>query len=77
MQCLQSYKYERMPNGEQARDMRRFAGACQFVYNKALAMQKENHQAGYTFIGYAAMAKHSTKRRSVMKVLDHTIGVRS
>jgi putative transposase len=26
--------------------MRQFAGACRFVYNKALAFQKENHAAG-------------------------------
>lgn len=40
--------------------MRRFAGACRFVYNKALAMQKENFEAGGKFIGYTAMAKHLT-----------------
>lgn len=53
-----------MPNGEQARDMRRFAGSCRFVYNKALAMQKENHEAGNKFIGYVAMAKHLTGWRN-------------
>ena len=26
--------------------MRQFAGACRFVYNKALALQKENQAAG-------------------------------
>ncbi len=64
MQRLQAYQYELMPDGEQARDMRRFAGACRFVYNKALAMQKENHEAGNTFIGYVAMAKHLTAWRN-------------
>ena len=39
MQRLQAYKYELMPNGQQARQLRRFAGACRFVYNKALALQ--------------------------------------
>jgi putative transposase len=58
MQRLQAYKYELMPDGGQERDMRRFAGSCRFVYNKALAMQKENHEAGNKFIGYVAMAKH-------------------
>ena len=53
---LQAYKYELMPNGGQVRDMRRFSGSCRFVYNKALALQKENHEAGNTFIGYVAMA---------------------
>ena len=37
MKRLQAYKFELMPNGEQIRAMRRFAGSCRFVYNKALA----------------------------------------
>lgn len=53
---MQAFKYELMPDGEQQRDMRRFAGSCRFVYNKALAMQKENHEAGNKFIGYVSMA---------------------
>lgn len=53
-----------MPNGEQVRDMHRFAGSCRFVYNKALALQKENHEAGNKFIGYVAMAKHLTGWRN-------------
>ena len=40
MQKLQAFKYELMPNGEQLRNMRRFAGACQFVFNQGLALQK-------------------------------------
>jgi len=43
-----------MPNGEQERDMRRFAGACRFVFNKALALQKSNCESGGKFIGYVA-----------------------
>ena len=56
MKRLQAYRYELMPNGDQLRAMRRFSGSCRFVYNKALALQKENHEAGNTFIGYVAMA---------------------
>lgn len=44
--------------------MRRFAGACRFVFNQALALQKENHEAGGKFIGYVAMAKHLTAWRN-------------
>lgn len=64
MQRLKAYQFELMPNGQQARDMRRFAGSCRFVYNKALAMQIENHEAGNKFIGYVAMAKHLTEWRN-------------
>ena len=64
MQRLQAFKYELMPNGQQERQMRRFAGACRFVFNKALALQKANHEAGGTFIGYVAMAKALTAWRN-------------
>ena len=64
MRRLQAFKFELCPNGEQRRDMRRFAGSCRFVYNKALALQKENHEAGSKFIGYVAMAKHLTGWRN-------------
>jgi putative transposase len=49
---MQGYKFELLrPTGEQVRDMRRFAGARRFVFNKALALNKEM----YTLIG----RKHS------------------
>ncbi|MGZ2743212.1 RNA-guided endonuclease InsQ/TnpB family protein [Burkholderia stagnalis] len=64
MQRLQAFKFELMPSGERQRDMRRFAGACRFVFNKALALQKENYEAGGRFIGYVAMAKRLTAWRN-------------
>lgn len=44
--------------------MRRFAGACRFVFNKALALQKANFEAGGKFINYVAMAKELTAWRN-------------
>ena len=64
MQRLQAFKFELMPTGEQALRMRQFAGACRFVYNKALALQQENHKAGEKFIGYVPMAKRLTEWRN-------------
>ena len=61
MRRLQAFKYELMPNGEQQRQMRRFAGSCRFVYNKALALQKTHYEAGDKFLGYVAMAKQLTE----------------
>lgn len=49
MKRLQAYKFELMPNGEQIRAMRRFAGSCRFVYNKALAWQNEQYQTDNSF----------------------------
>lgn len=36
--------------------MRRFAGACRFVFNRALALQNANHEAGNKYIPYTKMA---------------------
>ena len=36
--------------------MRRFAGACRFVFNRALARQNENHEVGNKYIPYGKMA---------------------
>ena len=33
-----------MPNGEQRRQMSRFAGCARYVYNKALALKKELYE---------------------------------
>ena len=63
MKRLQAFKFELMPDGAQQRDMRRFSGACRFVYNKALALQKTNYEAGGKFIGYVALAKSLTDWR--------------
>ena len=46
MQRLQAFKFELRPNGEQERDMRRFAGACRFVFNKALDLQQKRYAEG-------------------------------
>ena len=64
MQRLQAFKFELMPDGQQERQMRRFAGACRFVFNKALALQKTNYEAGGKFIGYVAMATLLTAWRN-------------
>lgn len=36
--------------------MRRFAGACRFVFNRALALQNENRETGNKYIPYTKMA---------------------
>ena len=64
MQRLQAFKYELMPTGEQQRDMRCFAGSCRFVFNKALALQKERYQRGEKKLGYAGLCKLLTAWRN-------------
>ena len=43
MQRLQAFKFELIPIGKQERNMRRYAGSCRFVFNKALAWQTEQY----------------------------------
>ena len=57
MQLCQAFKYELMPNGQQQRQMRRFAGSCRLVFNQALALQKERYEAGEKKLGYASLCK--------------------
>ena len=64
MQRLQAFKYELMPTGEQQRDMRRFAGSCRFVFNQALALQKERYERGEKKLGYAGLCKLLTAWRN-------------
>jgi len=61
MNRLQAYKYELQPNCEQQRNMRRFAGACRFVFNKALAMQKVRYEQGEKKLSYAGLCKSLTE----------------
>lgn len=64
MQRLQAFRYELMPTGEQQRQMRRFAGSCRFVFNKALALQKERYEQGEKKLGYAGLCKLLTEWRN-------------
>lgn len=56
MKRLQAFKFQLRPNGQQERNMRRFAGACRFVFNRALALQNENRETGNKYIPYTKMA---------------------
>jgi putative transposase len=64
MQRLQAYKFELRPDGQQQRQMRRFAGSCRFVYNKALALQKKRYEQGEKKLGYAELCKLLTEWRN-------------
>src|SRR5690625_7613157 len=61
MQRLQAFKYELRPDGQQERQLRRFAGSCRFGYNKGLALQKERFERGQKKLGYAGPCKMLTK----------------
>jgi putative transposase len=69
MKRLQAFKFELRPNGMQQRQMRRFAGACRFVYNKALALQKARFDAGQKQLSYAGVCRLLTVWRNGMETL--------
>ena len=56
MLIRKAFKFEIMPNGEQLRKMKQFCGCARFVFNRALAWQKEryeqdnNHKFSYSKI---------------------------
>jgi len=64
MKQRQAFEYELKPNGEHERFMRKSAGACRFVFNKALVIQIENYEASNKYISYVSMAKQLTKWRN-------------
>jgi putative transposase len=64
MKRMQAFQFEVQLDGEQEGDMFRFSGCCRFVFNKALALQKENYEAGKPFISYESMAKQLTEWRN-------------
>ena len=57
MKRLQAYPFQIEPNGEQLRDLRRFARSCRFVYNKALATQKALYEQGEQKLSYAGLCQ--------------------
>ncbi|MGM7760830.1 RNA-guided endonuclease InsQ/TnpB family protein [Yersinia enterocolitica] len=65
MKRLQAFKFRLRPDGQQEREMRRFAGACRFVFNRALALQNEEHEAGNKYISYTKMTSWLVEWKNV------------
>lgn len=64
MKQLQTFEFELEHDWEEESFMRQSAGACRFVFNKALALQIENYEAGNKYISYVSMAKKLTQWRN-------------
>ena len=50
---LQAYRFELRPDRKQRHQMHRFAGSCRFVFNRALAVQKELFELSGAHASYA------------------------
>ncbi|MDR2054247.1 MAG: transposase, partial [Desulfovibrio sp.] len=57
MERLQAYKFQLRPKAAQEEKMRRFAGCCRFLWNKALALEKETYEATGKRLGFASLCK--------------------
>lgn len=64
MLIQQAFRFELMPTGQQRRQMRRFAGACRFVFNEALRLQQATRAAGGKYLSYESLAKRLTAWRA-------------
>lgn len=64
MQRYQAFKFQLIPSGEQKRRMGRFAGACRFVFNRALQLQRERYAQGEKRLGFTGLCKCLTRWRN-------------
>ena len=56
MKILQAYKFQLRPKVGQESLMRSFSGCCRFVWNKALALEKDTYESGGKYLGYCKLA---------------------
>ena len=61
MKILQAYKFQLRPKAGQESLMRRFSGCCRFVWNKALALEKDTYDKTKNRLGYYVLARKLTK----------------
>ncbi len=55
MQILQAFKFQLLPKYQQQLSMRKFAGCCRYVWNKALALEKDAYENTGKYISYASL----------------------
>ena len=64
MKRYQGFKFALIPSAEQAQKMRCFAGACRYIYNKALALQKSSYEQAGKQLDYLELARLFTQWRN-------------
>lgn len=60
MLIQKAFKYRLRVDSETERQLRCIAGSCRFVWNKALALQKERYAAGEKKLSYVSLCKELT-----------------
>lgn len=56
MKRLQAFRFALRPTEDQERTMRQFAGACRYVYNRALDLEVKRYESGEKRLGYIGLA---------------------
>ena len=63
MKIYQSFSYRLEPKPDQVSKLLRLSGCCRFVWNKALAYEKENYENGGKYLGFFNTGKLLTEWR--------------
>lgn len=64
VKVARTYRFRLEPTPSLARRVSRIAGCCRFVYNRALAVQRERLDRGEPRLGYAALCRELTAWRA-------------
>ncbi len=68
MRRLQAFKFRLKISVGKVRELSCFAGSSRFVYNKALALQKNRYEKGEKKLNYAGLCKELTTWRNDPKM---------
>ena len=63
VRVLKAYRFRLEPSPAEARGLARVAGCCRFVFNRALALERQRFERGEKHLGYAALCKELTSWR--------------
>ena len=63
MRLLKAYRFRLEPTPTLARETSRVAGCCRFVFNRALALERQRFERKEKHLGYAALCKELTTWR--------------
>ena len=74
MKRMQAYKFKLKTKSKQARKLRCFAGACRYIYNESLSLQKSRYEEGLKKLSYADLCKFLTGLKADPKTawLNHS-----
>jgi len=67
MLIQKAFKYRLRTDADIEQRLRMIAGCCRFVWNKALALQKERFAVGEKKLGYAGLCKELTTWEATAK----------